>query len=425
MPVATVREGVYELEVGGPAGTIVSRREGPPEVDAQSRPGQVEQVEDVVDRASDVTTKVERSKALFEDLADGSLEPAQVTNSVDSLVGLLEKLDKEGNHEDALRVARVLSKLLTLARRWADLLEALGTVERLGKLANDGGQALAWAKHELGTVQLVQGDMRASAESLSAAQELREEAGDRAGVEATKHNLGTHCEQMREMLRRRELRPKRRFRDLVRGPAAVVVAIGVLLAAAAAASSVAGGGPLGIGSNDPPAGSTGPSGPRPPFDGGGPLGPVASNTPLPGGPSGPSGASGTSGASGASGSSGASGPSGASGASGSSGASGASGSSGASGTSGPSDPGGSTSPPEYALTAEVEGEGELTSAIFKGGVCAIKCTVKVAEGEEVTLTAKPNGPFKVLFTGACEGVELLDCELTVNEPITAGVVFAP
>lgn len=188
MPVATVRKGVYELEVGGPAGMIVSRREEPAEAEAPDRPGHVEQVENVVDRASGVTAKVERGKALFEDLADGKLEPAQIANSVDSLVGLLEKLDRKGKHEDALRVARVLSKLLTLARRWADLLKALRAAERIGRLLGDD-QIIAWAQHEIGTAQLVEGDTENATQNLNRARKARKRLRDRPGQAATERNL--------------------------------------------------------------------------------------------------------------------------------------------------------------------------------------------------------------------------------------------
>ncbi len=159
-PIGIVRDQGYVLEVGGPSGMVVSRETRPeePAPDREPKKDPSEAVEEIVDEASSVTTKVERADALYEDLADGSVELAQVDSAIDSLVGLLEHLDREGKHEDALRVARTLSKLLSLARRWLALLKALQAALRAGRvLGND--EAIAWAKHELGTAHLVRGDL--------------------------------------------------------------------------------------------------------------------------------------------------------------------------------------------------------------------------------------------------------------------------
>ena len=109
-------------------------------------------------------------------------------SAIGSLVGLLERLDREGKHEDALRVARTLSKLLSLARRWLDLLKALQAALRAGQVLSDDA-AVAWAKHELGTAQLVTGDVGGAQQTLTEAREIRARLGDRNALAATEDNL--------------------------------------------------------------------------------------------------------------------------------------------------------------------------------------------------------------------------------------------
>jgi hypothetical protein len=205
-PIGTVRDGGYVLEVGGPSGTIVSRQAGSAEPAQGQKPKKdpSEAVEQIVDKASSVTTRVEKADALYEDLADGSVELAQVDSAIDSLVGLLERLDREGKHEDALRVARTLSKLLSLARRWLALLKALQAALRAGEVLGDES-AIAWAKHELGTAHLVRGDLAEADRGLGEAQELRKRLGDRRGLAATVRNLEALCGRLRRLLREREL----------------------------------------------------------------------------------------------------------------------------------------------------------------------------------------------------------------------------
>jgi Divergent InlB B-repeat domain len=233
LPVSFVEDDDFVLELGQSAGAAVSREAKPKEPvgDRVEKKDPAEAIEEIVDEASSVTTKVERGKALYEDLADGSLEVAQINNGIDALIGLLDRLDREGKHEDALRVARTLSKLLALARRWLDLLRALRTALRAGELLGHA-KTIAWAKHELGTVKLVTGDVGGAAQDLGEAREIRERVGDRRGAKVTDSNLRTLCEQLRGL-------PRDGRRRILRLSVPLAILIALLLAAAGIAGGMA------------------------------------------------------------------------------------------------------------------------------------------------------------------------------------------
>lgn len=285
-PIGIVRDGGYVLEVGGPSGTIVSRetRAEEPERAPGRRKDASEALEETVDGASSVTTKVERADALYEDLADGSVEAAQVDSAIGSLVGLLERLDREGKHEDALRVARTLSKLLSLARRWLALLKALRAALRVGEVLGDDA-AVAWAKHELGTAHLVRGDLTDADRWLGEARELRERLGDRRGLAATTRNLETLCGRMRQILREKKLIERSGRFPLVLSPMLLAIfAIALAGAGVAAGALVSGAGGGGTSATAPDREGTNPGGGNP---SGGGTNPGGGNPPGGGGPGGP------------------------------------------------------------------------------------------------------------------------------------------
>ena len=103
-------------------------------------------------------------------------------------------------HKDSLRMARALATLLMLLKRWADLLQTLRIALRAGEELGDL-EAVAWAKHELGSLRLVAGDLKGADRDLSRAREIREQVGDRRGLAATNRNLGVLCNHLREMVR--------------------------------------------------------------------------------------------------------------------------------------------------------------------------------------------------------------------------------
>ncbi|HWM63420.1 MAG TPA: hypothetical protein VNP96_05455 [Solirubrobacterales bacterium] len=207
--------GGYVLDVGASAGTVVQRKIGA----AGERAELLEAFEEpepegdseaaiaagVVDDASEVTAKIERAFALGKGIAEGkALSPDQLVLEGGTLLDLLERLDREGRFKEALRLARALVNLLTLLRRWAELLRVLRAALRAGEKLGDLG-AVGWAKHELGTLRLVADDVRGAERSLRGAQEIRERIGDRRGLAATTRNLQVLCERLREMLREEEL----------------------------------------------------------------------------------------------------------------------------------------------------------------------------------------------------------------------------
>jgi hypothetical protein len=260
-PQGSVQVGGYVLRVGGAAGTILERgaqSAGGTEslawalqapASGEERKGAVEQVAGTVEEASAVTAKVERALTLGKGMAEGrALDPEQLSLEVDSLLGLLERLDREGRWEEALRLARAVSTVVSLLKRWAALLRtlraALRASEKLGDL--DG---LAWAKHELGTLQVTVGDVGGAERNLHEALEIRDRLGDRRGLAATSRNMQVLCEQLRQMLRERKLVQRRgRWSPVLLSPlllaifAAVALAVGGVTGGVLAKGGEGGGG---------------------------------------------------------------------------------------------------------------------------------------------------------------------------------------
>ncbi len=196
---ARIRIGRFVFQIGSTAGTRADLAEGPATDPTQlrlalSQPDvpTLDQAEEALDEAESVTGKVERALDLFTGVAQGRiLDDKGFQKQVDALLDALERLDRDGRHSDALRLARALAALLALTGRWvalvASLRVALGAARALGD--NSG---ISWALHELGTLSLAAEDAAAANGQLSEALRLREEIGDYAGVDATQHNLATY-----------------------------------------------------------------------------------------------------------------------------------------------------------------------------------------------------------------------------------------
>lgn len=213
--VGIVDIGGYALEVGDPAGTLVKESTNPPPEsagalsdlsDALEKEGDQEGDRtlgeagaNLIAEASAETAKVEKAVTLGKGLARGeALDPAQLGLEVDAVLGLLERLDRQGRWTEALRLARALSTLYSLLRRWVALLRALRAALRAGEMLGDL-RAVGWAKHELGTLKVAAGDVGGAAQSLSDAREIRKRVGDRREITATDRNLQALCAQMRGM----------------------------------------------------------------------------------------------------------------------------------------------------------------------------------------------------------------------------------
>ena len=192
-----VQAGRFVLEVGSPAGM---RAHFAPALAtdatalrvALSQPETQDTVsgaEEVVEDVESVTSKVERSLELFTALAQGRILDRKVLlKEVDVLLGVLERLDRQGRHRDALRLARVLAAVLALAMRWVALVESLRIALRAARALGDA-PGIAWARHELGTLSLGADDAAAANRELLESLRIREELSDKAGVEITQHNL--------------------------------------------------------------------------------------------------------------------------------------------------------------------------------------------------------------------------------------------
>jgi hypothetical protein len=193
----SVAVGQYVLTVGSPAGTILAL--APQSESASSTavfkaltepaPVAVERLEELVEGSETITGRTERAVELFTEVATGRiLDRDFIVREVDSLLDLLQRLDRAGRHEDALRLARALSGLLALLLRWVALVESLRIALRAAR-ALGAGIDEAWALQELGTLAAAAGDAAAATGQLEDALRLRERIGDRAGADTTASNL--------------------------------------------------------------------------------------------------------------------------------------------------------------------------------------------------------------------------------------------
>jgi tetratricopeptide (TPR) repeat protein len=159
------------------------------EDDQPQRDIPLEAVEKLEDSADAVTDRVEHANRLFEALAeDRLLDPRLLTAEIGALLGLLDRLDREGRYEEEIRVAKALHGLCVLAFRWLDLVRSLRRALAAAKAVGDeAGQA--WASNELGALHLCAGEARTASEHLERALELYEKLGDAAGRCSTRHNF--------------------------------------------------------------------------------------------------------------------------------------------------------------------------------------------------------------------------------------------
>jgi hypothetical protein len=253
-PMCTVAVGRYILEVGAPPGTSISLpaqpRDGDPRplaralkqggADGKHKKADAGPLADAVDDASELTAKAEQAVALFNGLAEGKLlDPKQLSGEIDALLALLERLDREGRWEEALRLARALSGLLALLVRWAELVRSLNVALHAAQRLGDW-PAVAWAKHELGTLQLAVEDVSGAERELGEAREIRQRIGDRRGLAATDRNLQVLCRKLRELVRDGRLAPRARALRFLRfGTPLAIAAVMLLLAGGVAGAVIA------------------------------------------------------------------------------------------------------------------------------------------------------------------------------------------
>ena len=202
-PSRSIEVGRYSLAVGAPGGTLILPG---PQADAgeeaelrdalERPPTGGEQAEDGVVALSEATRRVEEAEDLLRAALAGSLlDPASVSQRAGVMLEVLRTLDRHGRWEEWLRYARAINGLLALVQRWAALVRSLRDVlaaaERVPQLA----KAVAWAEHELGTLQLAVEDATGAAERLERAQEIRRKLRDHDGLAATEQSMGVLCRQ--------------------------------------------------------------------------------------------------------------------------------------------------------------------------------------------------------------------------------------
>ncbi|MGZ4233787.1 MAG: IPT/TIG domain-containing protein [Solirubrobacteraceae bacterium] len=254
--VKNVAIGTYRLDVGSPAGVSISaaveataaateqrmqlaRAVAQDHKEEKKQRGVVDLVERSSDRADGVTNRVQEADALWQEVATGKLDVGTVNGQIDSLLALLQKLDREGRFDEQLRLARALSRLLAVALRWLDLLRSLRTTLAAAERHGDSS-ARAWALHELGTLHLACNDLRAADRELSQAVELRKELADTRGLAATERNLQVLCRTLRQMMREGRMAERRGLRRLLHAPFAVIALFVLVFAAATAAIAASG-----------------------------------------------------------------------------------------------------------------------------------------------------------------------------------------
>jgi hypothetical protein len=160
-----------------------------PESAGETETTAVAAIDELVDEASAATAKVEQALTLGKGVAGGmALDPAQLGLEANALLDLLDRLDRQGRAKEALRLARAASKLYSLLRRWLELLRALRAALRAAEKLGDL-EAIGWAKHELGTLQLAGDDVVQARRTLSEAREIRKRLVDPRGLAVTEGNL--------------------------------------------------------------------------------------------------------------------------------------------------------------------------------------------------------------------------------------------
>lgn len=201
--------GKYGLEVGAYAGSsaqfastrsradkaqarrnAAALRAALSEPDAPREPHAPREAVEKLERTADaVTDRVEHANKLFQAVAENRLlDRSLLTGEIGALLGLLDRLDREGRYDEEIRLAKALHGLCVLAFRWLELLRSLRAALGAARLAGDEA-GRAWALNELGTLHLCAGDPKKAQAYLEQALELQEKLGDAAGRCATRHNL--------------------------------------------------------------------------------------------------------------------------------------------------------------------------------------------------------------------------------------------
>ena len=186
--------GRYVLDVGGDAGTLITLGDAavPAVEEDEERWTPADTAEDVVDSAEEVTDRVDDAIALFNAVVTGRVELEEVQKRIEPMLAMLGRLDKKERWKEALQLARAVSRLVALVRRWVALLRLLGVARRAASELGDE-PALAWAQHELGTLHLARGELTEADACLQQAREIRQRLEDADELRATDQSLRVFC----------------------------------------------------------------------------------------------------------------------------------------------------------------------------------------------------------------------------------------
>jgi hypothetical protein len=187
-----------------PAKRARRNRASAPGATAKATPEDMAETETIAlehggEHADEVTDKVTQAIELVGEFAAGRIDVGKLVPLADELGRLLGRLDREGRHQEAVRVARCLAVLLSLLARWPELLDSLQTVVKIAERIEDRG-AKAWALHEQGTLRLAGEDYAAADSLLAAARAMRQDAGDTHAANVTAGNMQALCGALRARL---------------------------------------------------------------------------------------------------------------------------------------------------------------------------------------------------------------------------------
>lgn len=196
----SVQIGRFSLTLGAPGGSLIEPGDGEgadPAVlaEALERPHVGPVAKEFVDAAKEATARAEQSVDLTRAFLDGTIgDLSQASGRIDVILSVLERLDRDDKHKEALELARAVNGLLALFYRWSDLVRSLGLARRAAEKLHDLA-SVAWVEHELGTLHLAAGNPGAGAQHLCEARRIRRDHG-LDGLKETEANLRTFCRQM-------------------------------------------------------------------------------------------------------------------------------------------------------------------------------------------------------------------------------------
>ena len=233
-PTRGVPIGRYALKVGEPAGSQISASplivddtavEIPAELTQELEKDERETIGQRFERATmtaeQATSRVEEAEELLRSALDGSLlDPEHLMARAGDMLDVLDSLDRDGRWDEWLRYARAITGLLVLARRWAKLVGSLRTALHAAERVPELEAAVAWAQHELGTLQLAVEDAAGAVRRLDTAREIRQRLRDGEGLAATEQSLSVLC---RQQARAGRTGRSRRSRRVLVGVTAVLL----------------------------------------------------------------------------------------------------------------------------------------------------------------------------------------------------------